>query len=115
PPGHVFEELTRRLAGSRESGRILTTELFDRPEQAEWRREVRRWVDANLEPERRGVSGADPARDPVSFSEEWARRALEAGLATAHWPPEFGGSGRGIVEAGIASEEIARAHLRAWK
>ena len=115
PPTTVFAELAGVLSDRGYGDRVPTTELLDTPAEANWRARVRAWIDENLESDRRGAVGADPGRDPTAFSGEWARRALLGGMATLSWPREYGGDGRSAVDSGIAAEEIARAHPRAWE
>ena len=68
-------------------------ELRDTPEEAQFRTELRAWLDANLPEDKRGSrGGAQRFDDP--FMREWSRKLHEAGYAGLTWPKEFGGAAR---------------------
>ena len=83
-------------------------------EIAEFRREVRAWIQANRPP--------DPgfklpqsfleveSRQQFEFLREWQRKVYEAGYLGLDWPAEYGGRGdpRGLQR--IVGQEMGRAH-----
>jgi alkylation response protein AidB-like acyl-CoA dehydrogenase len=76
-------------------------------EQERFRREVRALLaDEPVRAEiKRLRSGDEPEPDVRPLYRELGRR----GLLAPNWPLEYGGSGRGLVEAAIAAEELVRA------
>src|SRR5919109_3477538 len=84
------------------------------PEEEAFREEVRSWLAANL-PKRFSVEdGTEEIEgdDSSSFEERraWQRTLGEAGYLAMHWPKEYGGGGRTLVEQVIFNEEYARAN-----
>ncbi|HTF35031.1 MAG TPA: acyl-CoA dehydrogenase family protein [Myxococcota bacterium] len=82
-------------------------------EIAEFRREVRAWMEAN--------KPADPGfKLPQSFLEvesdrqfeflrDWQRKVFDAGYLGLDWPAEFGGKGDPLKRQRIVSQELSRA------
>jgi alkylation response protein AidB-like acyl-CoA dehydrogenase len=82
-------------------------DLNDTPEQAQYRKQVRAWLE-----EHRADAPAVEASDEDAYIDArraWQRRLAEAGLAGATWPKDFGGQGLGPIEQVIVSQEIAKA------
>ncbi len=84
-------------------------DLNDTPDQAEYRAQVRAWLEEHR-------AEAPPARargdeEGVDEHRTWQRRLAEAGLAGVTWPEQFGGRGAGPLEQVIVGQEIARAGL----
>jgi alkylation response protein AidB-like acyl-CoA dehydrogenase len=83
-------------------------DLRDTPEEAQFRTELRAWLDANLPEEKRGSrGGAQRFDDP--FMREWSRKLYEAGYAGLTWPKEYGGAGAPYSFQAIFYEEMAAA------
>jgi alkylation response protein AidB-like acyl-CoA dehydrogenase len=83
-------------------------DLRDTPAEAEFREELRAWIDANLPAEKRGGrGGAERFEDP--FVREWSRSLYEAGYAGLTWPKEYGGAGAPYSFQAILYEELAAA------
>jgi alkylation response protein AidB-like acyl-CoA dehydrogenase len=83
-------------------------DLRDTQEEAEFRAELRAWVDENLPAEKRGGrGGAQRFEDP--FMREWSRTLYEAGYAGLTWPEEYGGAGAPYSFQAILYEELAAA------
>jgi alkylation response protein AidB-like acyl-CoA dehydrogenase len=83
-------------------------DLRDTPGEAEFRAELRAWVDANLPAEKRGGrGGAQRFEDP--FMRDWSRRLFDAGYAGLTWPKEYGGTGAPYSFQAILYEELAAA------
>jgi alkylation response protein AidB-like acyl-CoA dehydrogenase len=81
-------------------------DLRDTPEEAQFRAELRAWVDANLPEDRRGGrGGAQRFDDP--FMREWSRQLYEAGYVGLTWPREYGGAGAPNSFQAILYEELA--------
>lgn len=84
----------------------------DTPQEAEFRKEVRSWLDANapkhLEAELKrasfGSNGLE-SEDPIKASKAWQKKKAEAGWACLHWPKEYGGGARSAMERVIWSQE----------
>jgi len=83
-------------------------DLNDTPEQAQFREQVRGWLEAHrAEAPPRGGESDDEAY--IAARREWQRKLAEAGLAGVTWPTELGGQGLGPIENVIVGQEIGRA------
>jgi alkylation response protein AidB-like acyl-CoA dehydrogenase len=81
-------------------------DLRDTAQEAQFRAELRAWVEANLpEDKRGGRGGALRFEDP--FIREWSRKLYEAGYAGLTWPKEYGGGGAPHSFQAILYEELA--------
>jgi alkylation response protein AidB-like acyl-CoA dehydrogenase len=81
-------------------------DLRDTPEEAQFRAELRAWVEANLpEDKRGGRGGAQRFEDP--FIREWSRKLYAAGYAGLTWPKEYGGQSAPPSFQAILYEELA--------
>ncbi len=86
-------------------------DLNDTPEQAEYRQEVRAWLDAN-KADAPILQGAGALTDPDEIlvaHRAWQGKLAEGGLAGATWPKEYGGQGIGAVESVVISQEMQQA------
>ena len=77
-------------------------DLRDTPEEAQFRADLRAWIESNLTDEIRGGRFEQAGR-------EWSRRLYEAGYAGLTWPKEYGGAGAPYSHQAIFLEEMARA------
>ena len=80
----------------------------DTPEEAQFRSELREWIEANL-PEGWSERAASPGRMDEDVSREWSRKLYEAGYSGLTWPKEYGGRGAPYTHQAIFLEEVARA------
>jgi alkylation response protein AidB-like acyl-CoA dehydrogenase len=82
------------------------------PEEEAFREEVRDWLEANLPKENKALGEDEFDDDPASFEfrRDWQRKLGEAGYLAMHWPKEYGGGGRTLVEQVIFNEEYAKAN-----
>jgi len=76
----------------------------DNAQDAEFRREVRQWVEANCPPELRNR----PSRVTPPELKPWHRKLYERGWIAPHWPRECGGMGATLTQQIILYEEISR-------
>lgn len=84
----------------------------DTPQEAEFRRELRTWLDANapveLLPELK-ASGfgffALKSVDPLVAAKAWQKRKAQGGWSCLHWPKEYGGRGATPIERVIWQQE----------
>jgi alkylation response protein AidB-like acyl-CoA dehydrogenase len=86
-------------------------DLNDTPEQAEYRAQVRAWLDEN-KAEAPVLQGEGALTDPDEITaahRKWQARLAQGGLAGATWPKEYGGQGVGPIESVIISQELQRA------
>ncbi len=86
-------------------------DLNDTPEQAEYRAQVRAWLDEN-KGEAPVLQGEGALTDPDEITaahRKWQARLAQGGLAGATWPKEYGGQGVGPIESVIISQELQRA------
>jgi alkylation response protein AidB-like acyl-CoA dehydrogenase len=93
----------------------------DSPEQEDFRKDVRTFIQNRLpEPYRNGGGGdgetggwqadrksEDPARRDVAIS--WASALAEKGWIAPHWPKQYGGAGLSTMEQFIFNQEMAEA------
>jgi alkylation response protein AidB-like acyl-CoA dehydrogenase len=82
-------------------------DLNDTPEQAQYRTQVRAWLDEH-KPQAPDVEALSED-EMVPAQRAWQGRLAEAGLAGVTWPKEFGGQGMGPIEQVIVNQEIAKA------
>lgn len=81
----------------------------DSPQEAQFRQEVREWLDKNA-PEfyvdHRGIG--DDTEEELARAKAWQKRKAEAGYACLLWPEAYGGPGRTPIEAVIYQQEEGR-------
>ena len=76
----------------------------DTPAEAEFRMEVRTWLEANLPAALRGRT----ARPPPAELMPWYHTLSRKGWIAPHWPKQYGGMGATLNEQIIMTEELAR-------
>jgi len=76
----------------------------DAPAEAEFRMEVRTWLEANLPASLRGRT----IRPPPAELMPWYRTLSRKGWVAPHWPRQYGGMGATLNEQIIMTEELAR-------
>ncbi|MDO9406786.1 acyl-CoA dehydrogenase family protein [Patulibacter sp.] len=88
-------------------------DLNDDPQQAEFRTQVRAWLDEH-KAEAPIVMGEGQIEDEHERIEQWRgwqRKLAEAGLCGVTWPEEYGGQGKGPIEQVIVNQELSRAQV----
>ena len=82
----------------------------DRPEDAAFRDELRRWLRENL-PAGWGKTVFEPADEDerAHFRLEWEKKLHAGGWSGIAWPKKYGGRGATLIEQAIFAEEMARA------
>src|SRR5205807_734549 len=88
-------------------------DFADSPDHAEFRREFRAWLDANL-PDDLKVEDAQeqrvsPDRDTLEKRRAWQKKMQAAGWVGLSWPKEYGGRGASFMQQVIFDEEYFRA------
>ena len=74
-------------------------------EQEAFRETVSRFLQDKSQPAAvRKLMESETGYDPAV----WQQLCSEVGLAATHFPEEYGGFGFGVVELGIASQEMGR-------
>jgi alkylation response protein AidB-like acyl-CoA dehydrogenase len=83
--------------------------LRDTPQEAEFRAQVRAWLEAH----RSQAPALDPAPTPAQLGawKAWSRTLYEAGYVGITWPREYGGQGLPLGHQAIWLQERARAGL----
>ena len=76
----------------------------DAPAEAEFRVQVRTWLEANLAPALRGRT----TRPPPAELMPWYHALSRKGWIAPHWPRQYGGMGATLNEQIIMTEELAR-------
>lgn len=83
--------------------------MSDDPEEARFRSNVRRWLEANAPVvDNPQGSGSLPLGERAAAAKAWQRRLYDAGWAGITWPTEYGGRGGTPIQAAIFQEEEAR-------
>ena len=79
----------------------------DTPQEAAFRAEARKWIDANAPKElHAALSDPNAKRDSMlGASKAWQKKKAEAGWACLHWPKEYGGRGSTPIERVIWQQE----------
>ena len=77
---------------------------IDSPEEADFRAEVREWLEANLPHALRGLS----TRPPFDQAQGWFRKLAGRGWIAPHWSKAYGGMAATINQQIILREEYAR-------
>lgn len=88
-------------------------DLNDTPEQAEYRAQIRAWLDEH-QAQAPVLLGDGALTDPdeiLAARRAWQAQLAEGGLAGATWPKEYGGQGVGPIEGVIISQEMRRARV----
>jgi len=82
----------------------------DTPDEAAFRKEVRDWLDHNLEP---GFTNAQAAVGGERLKQltDWQAKLHAGGWAGVSWPKEYGGRGASLIEQAIFYQEMARAKV----
>lgn len=84
-----------------------------------FRAAIRSWLKANCPPahvleEIEASAGVDHAKY-AAYQQAWMAELNEVGLATPHWPEEYGGAGLTLKHRAIIADEMARANApRLW-
>lgn len=83
------------------------------PEHEAFRKELRRWLEANVTPDLCVDDAADervaPDRETLERRRAWQQKMYAAGWVGIRWPREHGGRGLGLMEQVIWDEECSRA------
>ena len=84
----------------------------DTPQEAAFRAEARKWIDANAPREfEEELSKSSLGRiklkkhDIVEVAKAWQKKKAEGGWVCLHWPKEYGGRGATPVERVIWQQE----------
>ncbi len=87
-------------------------DFSDTPQEAEFRAEVRAWIDNNapkyLEPFLSKSTFGNMntgSYDAMEESKKWQKKKAEAGWACIQWPKEFGGRDASAIESVIWRQE----------
>ena len=88
-------------------------DLNDTPEQAEYRKKVRDWLEAHRDeaPVLRGSDAIEDEQEAIAAHRGWQRKLAEAGFVGVTWPKEYGGQGLGPLEQVVVNQEINKAGL----
>src|SRR5258705_10470771 len=81
----------------------------DTPQEAAFRAEARKWIDANAPKEFEAeLSKSSLGRirlqneEIVDVGKAWQKKKAEAGWACLHWPKEYGGGGAPPTQRGVS-------------
>jgi alkylation response protein AidB-like acyl-CoA dehydrogenase len=81
----------------------------DTPDEAAFRKEVRDWLEANLDGANQSQLSVGPSEDRVETLRAWQAKLNDGGWAGVSWPKEYGGRGLSLIEQAIFYQEMARA------
>lgn len=87
----------------------------DTPEEAKFRAEVRKWLEANTEPRTTHEGGLLAGEDKgiVKKAKAWQAKKADAGWACITWPEKYGGRGGTPMQNVIFSQEEAKREVPA--
>jgi alkylation response protein AidB-like acyl-CoA dehydrogenase len=75
------------------------------PKQDAWRQEVIAFLEQEITPE--FLADVEQQDAVTSYaSPEFSRKLAERGWLTLHWPPEYGGQGRSLMDLTILNEQL---------
>ena len=80
----------------------------DTPQEAEFRAEIRAWLERNAERKRtarESFRGRYGEQEALRLAKEWQAKKAEAGYAAITWPKEFGGLGGTPIQQVIYNQE----------
>jgi alkylation response protein AidB-like acyl-CoA dehydrogenase len=82
----------------------------DTPVEAEFRTQVRSWLDANARPRqgKRSLNRRVDSERGLAVAKEWQAKKADAGYAVMHFPKEYGGQSRPILYNVIFEEEESK-------
>ena len=84
----------------------------DTPEEAAFRAEARRWLEANAEPANAGDGDSALAEvttpEMIAEAKAWQKKKADAGWACITWPEEYGGRGATPMQNVIWNQEQAK-------
>ena len=82
----------------------------DTPEQAEYRKKVTTWLDANAKrlPEHASKDRAPRTERSIEASQAWQAKKADGGWACLTWPKEYGGQGLSSIHNVIWNQEEAK-------
>ncbi len=85
----------------------------DTPEEAEFRAQVRAWLDANAQlrdPDETGGGALGERIDPATLAacKAWQKKKFDAGWACLRWPKVYGGRGATAMQSVIWGQEERR-------
>jgi alkylation response protein AidB-like acyl-CoA dehydrogenase len=83
-------------------------DLRDTPDEAQFRTELKAWLEASVPEELRGHRGG-AARFADDTVRAWSRTLYDAGYVGLTWPKEYGGGSKPYTYQAIFLEELARA------
>src|SRR5436309_7143886 len=104
----LLRNRTKRCVSAQLCDGEASMDLTWSPEEEAFRAEVREWLQQNVPAD--APAGDDEFDDDVEAFEarrQWQRTLGEAGYLAMHWPKEYGGGGRTLVEQVIFNEEYA--------
>src|ERR1700712_3249033 len=101
-----------RRGGARKRERDNQMNFDDTPQEAAFRTDARKWIDANAPKEYQAeLSKASLGRiklqkaDVVEVGKAWQKKKSDAGWSCLHWPKEYGGRGATPIERVIWQQE----------
>src|SRR5262249_2474864 len=106
PQGRITPRglLPRILSPASASKNFIAMFRRDTPAEAQFRMEVRTWLEANLPLALRGRT----TRPPPAELMPWYHTLSRKGWIAPHWPKQYGGMGATLNEQLIMTEEMAR-------
>ena len=91
----------------------MSTQEVESPELADFRSEVRSWIEANRPPQPDFVLPQNflfvETDEQFEYLADWQRKTYEAGYLGLDWPSEYGGGGDTQGRQRIVGQEMSRA------
>jgi len=81
----------------------------DTPDEAAFRKEVRDWLESNMDADMRAQVSIGPTDERIDVLTAWQAKLHAGGWAGVSWPKEYGGRGATLIQQAIFYQEMARA------
>jgi alkylation response protein AidB-like acyl-CoA dehydrogenase len=79
----------------------------DAPDEAEFRKEVRAFIDAEAPKAAKGVSSEEALAGNWERNQQWFKKLADKGWIAPAWPKEYGGAGLTTMQQFVLNEEMA--------
>jgi alkylation response protein AidB-like acyl-CoA dehydrogenase len=79
----------------------------DAPDEAEFRKEIRRFIDTEAPKPAKGVSGEEALVGNWERNQQWFKKLADKGWIAPAWPKEYGGAGLTTMQQFVFNEEMA--------
>ena len=79
----------------------------DKPDEASFRKEVRKFISTEAPKAIKGMSGEEALTANWQKNQEWFKKLADKGWIAPAWPTEYGGAGLSTMQQFVLNEELA--------